>query len=76
MLDLALNADNPKPMPRELAERLSGYADWNHTRAVLQLYRATRNPDEHFVRDVHELTRLTARRASSGARATSIYPSA
>jgi pimeloyl-ACP methyl ester carboxylesterase len=45
MLRLALNADNPKPMPREFAKRVHGYADFGHARAVCRLYRATRRVD-------------------------------
>jgi pimeloyl-ACP methyl ester carboxylesterase len=45
MLRLALNADNPKPMPHEFAKRIHGYADFGHARAVCRLYRATKPVD-------------------------------
>jgi pimeloyl-ACP methyl ester carboxylesterase len=43
MLHRALNADNPRPLPREFVDRIMRYADWGHKRAVLKLYRASRN---------------------------------
>lgn len=50
MMKRALDAANPKPMPREFVERIFGYSDWAHRRAVLELYRATRDPDAEFNR--------------------------
>jgi pimeloyl-ACP methyl ester carboxylesterase len=46
LMQKALDADNPRPLPKDFAARVLGYADWNHKRAVLALYRATRNPDK------------------------------
>jgi pimeloyl-ACP methyl ester carboxylesterase len=43
MLHRALNHDNPRPLPRHFADRIMRYADWGHKRAVLKLYRASRN---------------------------------
>jgi pimeloyl-ACP methyl ester carboxylesterase len=40
----ALNANNPKPMPDPFIDRVSGFADWGHKRAVLKFYRATADP--------------------------------
>jgi pimeloyl-ACP methyl ester carboxylesterase len=45
MLKLALARDNPRPLPDGFVERIFGYADWPHKRAVLALYRASRDPD-------------------------------
>jgi pimeloyl-ACP methyl ester carboxylesterase len=39
----ALKRDNPKPLPDSFAERIMSYADWPHKRAVLKLYRASRD---------------------------------
>jgi pimeloyl-ACP methyl ester carboxylesterase len=39
----ALNKTNPKPLPRSFIDRIMRYADWGHKRAVLKLYRASRN---------------------------------
>jgi pimeloyl-ACP methyl ester carboxylesterase len=47
---LALDRDNPRPLPFEFVERMARYADWNHKRAVLELYRATRDPEPAFGR--------------------------
>jgi pimeloyl-ACP methyl ester carboxylesterase len=41
----ALNRLNPKPFPDGFVERIVSYADWPHKRAVLKLYRASRDPD-------------------------------
>ncbi len=41
LMQRALDADNPRPLPPDFASRVLGYADWNHKRAVLELYRAT-----------------------------------
>jgi pimeloyl-ACP methyl ester carboxylesterase len=38
-----LNAMSPKPMPDEFFDRVMKYADWGHKRAVLKLYRASKN---------------------------------
>jgi pimeloyl-ACP methyl ester carboxylesterase len=46
MLKRALDASNPKPLPDEFIDRVIGYADWPHKRAVLKLYRATDDPGE------------------------------
>ncbi len=43
MMELALNRDNPRPLPGEFVARIHGYADREHRRAVLKLYRATRD---------------------------------
>jgi len=43
---MGLDRDNPKPMPQAFADRVLRYADWGNRRAVLALYRATRNPEE------------------------------
>jgi pimeloyl-ACP methyl ester carboxylesterase len=40
-LKLALNADNPRPLPDAFIERMHRDADWPMKRAVLALYRAT-----------------------------------
>lgn len=40
----ALNAENPRPMPRAFVDRVFRYADWGHKRAVLKLYRNTKTP--------------------------------
>lgn len=39
----ALSRSNPKPVPFEFVERVFRYADWSHKRAVLSLYRASRD---------------------------------
>jgi pimeloyl-ACP methyl ester carboxylesterase len=39
----ALNRMNPRPLPRAFIDRVMKYADWGHKRAVLKLYRASRN---------------------------------
>jgi pimeloyl-ACP methyl ester carboxylesterase len=39
----AIDHDNPIPIPREHVERVFGYADWGHKRAVLKLYRSARD---------------------------------
>jgi pimeloyl-ACP methyl ester carboxylesterase len=38
-----LNAINPKPLPRHFIDRVVKYADWGYKRAVLKLYRASKN---------------------------------
>ncbi|MFI6865845.1 alpha/beta fold hydrolase [Nocardia sp. NPDC050406] len=45
---IALNRDNPKPLPRTYIDRVDSYADWGHKRAVLEVYRATRDPGAAF----------------------------
>jgi pimeloyl-ACP methyl ester carboxylesterase len=57
MLHAALNADNPKPMPRAFVDRVMRYADWGNKRAVLKLYRASR----HIARDMVPLGAALAR---------------
>ncbi|MFF2551305.1 alpha/beta fold hydrolase [Nocardia sp. NPDC058058] len=47
-MHIALNRDNPKPLPRNYVDRVAGYADWPHKRAVLTLYRNTRDPASAF----------------------------
>jgi pimeloyl-ACP methyl ester carboxylesterase len=42
----ALNAENPRPVPRAFVERVFRYADWGHRRAVLKLYRNTRDHEQ------------------------------
>ncbi|WP_280331157.1 alpha/beta fold hydrolase [Nocardia wallacei] len=44
----ALNRDNPVPLPRAYVDRVCGYADWGHKRAVLRLYRNSRDPAAAF----------------------------
>ena len=39
----ALNAMNPRPLPDAFYDRVMRYADWGHKRAVLKLYRASKN---------------------------------
>lgn len=46
----ALDRDNPKPLPNGFAERVFSYADWPHKRAVLKLYRASRDADAELGR--------------------------
>lgn len=56
----ALNRDNPRPFPEGFAERILSYADWPHKRAVLKLYRASRELGAQFERylpQAHELDR-------------------
>lgn len=43
---LTLNRENPKPMPEHYFTRIKRDADWGHKRAVLKLYRASRNLHE------------------------------
>lgn len=44
----ALNHDNPRPLPRAYIDRVDRFADWQHKRAVLRLYRNTRDPVSAF----------------------------
>jgi pimeloyl-ACP methyl ester carboxylesterase len=39
----AINSMSPKPMPDAFFDRVWKYADWGHKRAVLKLYRASKN---------------------------------
>jgi len=39
----AINRMSPKPMPETFFDRVMKYADWGHKRAVLKLYRASKN---------------------------------
>jgi pimeloyl-ACP methyl ester carboxylesterase len=48
MFEAAMNRDNPKPLPPAFVDRVMRYADWNHRRAVLALYRATRDTERYF----------------------------
>jgi pimeloyl-ACP methyl ester carboxylesterase len=45
LLRIALNADNPKPLPYEFAKRVHSFADFGHARAVCRLYRACKPVD-------------------------------
>lgn len=47
-LHAAMSHDNPRPLPRAFTERIARYADWGHKRAVLKLYRASRNVQAAF----------------------------
>lgn len=47
-MHLALSHDNPVPLPRAYSDRVGGYADWGHKRAVLRLYRDSRDPARAF----------------------------
>jgi pimeloyl-ACP methyl ester carboxylesterase len=38
-----LNKLKPKPMPRSFVDRVMRYSDWGHRRAVLKLYRASKD---------------------------------
>lgn len=54
----ALDRDNPRPLPIGFAERIMSYADWAHRRAVLALYRASRDPEAQVTRYRTQLARL------------------
>lgn len=43
LLRRELNRLNPKPMPPEFVDRIFQYADWGHKRAVLKLYRNSKD---------------------------------
>lgn len=58
MLKAALNRDNPRPLPDGFAERIASYADWPHKRAVLKLYRASRDADAEFAKYIPDLSKL------------------
>ncbi|RDI42008.1 alpha/beta fold hydrolase [Nocardia mexicana] len=47
-LHAALNHDNPVPLPRSYVDRVDRYADWGHKRAVLRVYRSSRDPAGAF----------------------------
>ncbi|WP_242112283.1 alpha/beta fold hydrolase [Luteimonas aquatica] len=42
VLRASLNRDNPRPLPRGFTDRVAAFSDWGHKRAVLRLYRASR----------------------------------
>ncbi|MFE6858467.1 alpha/beta fold hydrolase [Nocardia sp. NPDC057668] len=48
LMHIALNRDNPRPLPRTYIERVGRHADWGHKRAVLRLYRTSRDPAGAF----------------------------
>ncbi|MFI5782967.1 alpha/beta fold hydrolase [Nocardia sp. NPDC051570] len=48
VMHAALNHDNPKPLPRTYIDRIDGYADRGHKRAVLRTYRSSRDPAGAF----------------------------
>lgn len=58
MFRASLNRDNPRPMPDAFVERVMRYADWGHRRAVLALYRATRDTEHYFGEPAAELREL------------------
>jgi pimeloyl-ACP methyl ester carboxylesterase len=58
LLKTALNRLNPKPFPDAFVERIASYADWGHKRAVLELYRASRDPDALVARYAPEASKL------------------
>ena len=45
VLKAALDRENPKPVPQEFVDRLVEYSDLGQKRAVLKLYRASRDTD-------------------------------
>lgn len=45
LMRYGMNRANPKPLPPRFFERVLRYADRNHKRAVLKLYRASRDPE-------------------------------
>ncbi len=47
-MQIALNRDNPRPIPRSYVERVARYSDRAHKRAVLRLYRSSRDPSSAF----------------------------
>lgn len=53
-----LDRMNPRPLPAGYVERVLRHADWAHRRAVLKLYRASRDPEQHFAGFVPQLSRL------------------
>jgi pimeloyl-ACP methyl ester carboxylesterase len=58
ILKSALDRDNPIALPQDYVDRVMSYADWAHKRTVLNLYRATKNPDHHFARFGDQLRKL------------------
>jgi pimeloyl-ACP methyl ester carboxylesterase len=58
MFKRALNRINPKPLPDGFAERIMSYADWPHKRAVLKLYRASRDLEKLSARYAPEASKL------------------
>jgi len=50
VLRSAMNRDNPKPFPPEFIDRVAAHSDWGMKRAVLKLYRASRDV-ERFVEE-------------------------
>jgi len=52
MIHRGMNWRNPKPLPREFCESVSRYSDWAHKRAILKLYRASRNLDPLIERGI------------------------
>jgi pimeloyl-ACP methyl ester carboxylesterase len=48
LMQMALDRDNPRPMPRSFVDRVMRHADWGHKRAVLRLYRASRDVGRAF----------------------------
>jgi pimeloyl-ACP methyl ester carboxylesterase len=44
----ALNKLNSNPVPRSFVDRVTKYSDWGHRRAVLRLYRASKNLGGHL----------------------------
>ncbi|WP_067697025.1 alpha/beta fold hydrolase [Nocardia jejuensis] len=47
-MHIALNRDNPRPLPRAYIDRVDRYADKAHKRAVLRVYRTSRDPGAAF----------------------------
>ena len=45
VLARSLNATNPKPLPKEFIDTIDSFMDRGHKRAVLKLYRATKEVD-------------------------------
>lgn len=48
LLALSLRRDNPRPVPPRFVDQVMRYADWGHKRAVLALYRASKDTDAAF----------------------------
>ncbi|HEX5656124.1 MAG TPA: alpha/beta hydrolase [Polyangiales bacterium] len=59
VLKRALDQDNPIPIPREHVDRVMGYADWAHKRAVLKLYRSARDVSAQLTSLKAALQKLT-----------------
>ncbi|MFE3446986.1 alpha/beta fold hydrolase [Nocardia sp. NPDC059180] len=47
-MQIALSRENPRPIPRAYVDRVNRYSDWAHKRAVLRLYRNSRDPSSAF----------------------------